>query len=206
MLANIESAAKHGLANGAEGLLLTSWGDGGNHQPWPVMELGLTYAAGLAWNQKGSRRVDLPRAMDCVFNNRLTSDLGQLLLELGRVENAVKHPKPNRSRHHSLFFATRSELKKGLKTLTDAEMGRIQVALHRVQKKLLNEDELLLGADMAAWAIKRAQLAKAGKSTRSLVGELKILIERFEEIWLRRARPGGLHEATARMRAVEREL
>ncbi len=225
MLANLESAAKHGLANGAEGFLLTSWGDGGNHQPWPIMDLGLTYAAGLAWNQKGTRRTDLPRAVDAIFNEGRTSNLGQILLELGRAENAVKHPKPNRSRHYDLFFATRAGLKKELKTLTDAELKKILKALLKVQTELSQKvqgkipeekraaqilafvfSELRLGADMAAWAIKRARLAKAGKSTRLLAGELKTLIGRFEEIWVRRARVGGLHEATARMRAVEQDL
>ncbi len=114
MLANIESAANHGRAHGAEGLLLTSWGDGGNHQPWPVMYPGIAYAAGLAWNQKGTKRPNLAKAVNLTFSQSIESHYGEILLELGRVENAIKHPKPNRSRHFNLFFATRREFKKEL--------------------------------------------------------------------------------------------
>jgi hypothetical protein len=224
MLANIEHAARHGLANEAEGLLLTSWGDGGNHQPWPVMYPGIAYAAGWAWNAKGARREDLPRALDLVFGDEGGVGFGQILLELGRVENAVREPRPNRSRHQVLFFATRDELAREFETISLAELKKIARALERARKKLsvtvrknkrdlTAQNELRLGADMAAWAVRRALLAGASdargpkaKKARALAAELRVLIGRFEKTWLLRARPGGLREATARMRAVEQEL
>jgi hypothetical protein len=217
MLTNIESAAKHGLANRAEGFLLTSWGDGGNHQPWPIMYPGVAYAAGMAWNAKGTKRADLTRAVDWIFRDECETGLGNLLEELGRVENGIAKPKPNRSRHYDLFFATRAKLAEELKSLTRVELKGIAMHIARLRRKLPNtnsngkrrveaKQELRLGADMAAWAVKRAQLTSAGKNTRVLRRELRALIGKFEELWQARARPGGLPEASERMRAVEKEL
>jgi hypothetical protein len=218
MLANLESAAKHGRAHGAKGLLLTSWGDGGNHQPWPIMYPALVHAAGLAWNQKGTPRADLARAVDFIFSGSQGSGFGDMLLELGRVENAVAHPKPNRSRHYALFFANEPELASELKTLSPAELKKISAALIKAQKKLAKigkdgfgreafaKPELQLGVDMAAWAVKRAQFAQAGRSAKSLVPKLRALIQRFKKVWLLRARPGGLRESAKKMAAVGAEL
>jgi hypothetical protein len=218
MLANVESAAKHGLANGAEGLLLTSWGDGGNHQPWPVMYPGLVYAAGMAWNAKGTKRADLPRAIDVILGEgKKPSGLGRILLEAGQIENGIKQAKPNRSRQHALFFATRSELKRELKTLSGAELRATAKAIEQARQKLRTGNywcgeemdsaaEAAFGLEMAAWAVKRAKWTLAGKNLHPLAGELRALIGNFEEHWIVRARSGGLHEASARMRAVEKEL
>jgi len=217
MLANIESAAKHGLANGAEGLLLTSWGDGGNHQPWPLMYPGLVYAAGMAWNAKGTKRADLARAIDWVFRAECPSGFGALLLEVGRLESGIAKARPNRSRHYDLFFAKRAMLAEEAKSLNPRELKNMTARMVRLRRKLVShtikykrkfeaERELCLGVDMAIWAIKRAQFPSAPKNERALAQELRLLIGEFEELWRVRARSGGLHEASARMRAVEKEL
>jgi hypothetical protein len=169
MLANIASATKQGRAHGAEGLLLTAWGDNGNHQPWPIMYPGMAYAAGMAWNAAGTKRVDLAKAVNLVFSQSVNSDYGETLLEMGRVENAIKRPKPNRSRHFNLFFATKQELKKELATLSAAELKKVASALERVREKIIARgekylweygalNELETGADMALWAVRRALL------------------------------------------------
>ncbi len=217
MLANLESAAKHGLAHGAEGLLLTSWGDGGNHQPWPVMYPGIVYAAGLAWNRAGTKRAGVARAVNLTFSQSVNSGYGEILLELGRVENGLSQPKPNRSRHHGLFFATRAELKKELATLSSAELvdalARLQInrkKLIRFGEKYLWEyrsmGELEVGADMAAWAIRRALRTRERKSLRPLAEELPELVERFMDHWGNRAREGGLRESAIRMAEVGKQL
>ena len=217
MLANLESAAKHGLENGAEGLLLTSWGDGGNHQPWPIMYPGVAYAAGLAWNRTGAKRKKVARAVNLTFSQSVNSGYGEILLELGRVENGIKKPKPNRSRHYELFFATRKDLKKELATLSSTELVEVLARLLKSRKKLYkfgekhlwefrSLGELEIGADMAAWAIRRALRTRERKSLRLLAEELPELVERFMDHWGNRAREGGLRESAIRMAEVGREL
>ncbi len=213
MLGNLESAVKHGRAHGAEGLLLTSWGDGGNHQPWPIMYPGLAYASGLAWNQKGAKRKDVARAVNLVFSQTAGSGYGEILLELGRVENAVKQPKPNRSRHYSLFFATKVELRKELETLSKKEIKHVLAALDKAQKRLVTQGkkylwefrslgELELGADMARWALYRALYAQAKRDPRPLAEALPVLVERFVDHWGNRAREGGMQESAVRLAKV----
>ncbi|HVU37135.1 MAG TPA: family 20 glycosylhydrolase [Opitutales bacterium] len=217
MLANLASAAKHGRAHGAEGLLLTSWGDGGNHQPWPIMYPGIAYAAGLAWNQKAAKRADVARAVDLVFSQKLGSGYGDVLLQLGRIENPLKHPLPNRSRHFNLFFATRAQLKKELATLTTAELDAVVAAMDKCREKLYRLGEKYLwefgalgeldtGLDMASWAIHRALFAKTKKNPRLLKAALPPLIERFMNAWANRAREGGLRDSVLRLADIGREL
>jgi len=217
MLANVESAAKEGLKNGAEGMLLTSWGDNGNHQPWPVMYPGLAYAAGLAWNQKGAKREDVARAVNVAFSQSIKSGLGETLLELGRVESGIKNPKPNRSRHFDLFFATKKQLKKELETLTQEELGRVFVAIEKAgltyaehAEKFLWEfgaaTEIEVGGEMARWAVRRGLLAKAGKSAKELGEELPELVARFVNSWANRGREGGMIDSAQKMAEVGREL
>ena len=51
-LANLRAAAEHGLAHGAEGYLITDWGDFGHLQSWAVSLLPLGCGAGMAWNSQ----------------------------------------------------------------------------------------------------------------------------------------------------------
>jgi hypothetical protein len=217
MLANLESAAKQGRKYGAEGLLLTSWGDGGNHQPWPIMYPGIAYAAGLAWNQKAAKRQDVARAVNLIFSQTVNSGYGEILLQLGRVENGIKHPKPNRSRHYNLFFATKRELKHELKTLTRKEIVDALRALDKAYTQLVKQGEkylwefrslgeLQLGSDMAAWGLRRALRALRKQDTQPLGEELPELVERFMDHWGNRAREGGLQESAVRMAKVGAEV
>ena len=54
--ANIREAASAGVGGGAEGLLVTDWGDVGHRQVWPVALLGIAEAADAAWT--GAERAD----------------------------------------------------------------------------------------------------------------------------------------------------
>ncbi|MDR0535929.1 MAG: beta-N-acetylhexosaminidase [Puniceicoccales bacterium] len=49
-LANVREALAAALRHRADGILLTSWGDCGNHQPWPAFYPPLAAMAALAWN------------------------------------------------------------------------------------------------------------------------------------------------------------
>jgi hypothetical protein len=217
MLANIESASKHGLANGAEGMLLTSWGDGGNHQPWPLMYPGLVYAAGMAWNAKGTKRVDLARAVNQVVFNGRELALAKALIAAGRIEAPLNEGLRNATRLHRWFFAANKEIRQEAQKFPPKTIATVEAKLRKLALKLGNNkrefwqnynsrQELKLGLDMAAWAAQRAQLLREGKSTRGLKVNLNKLIKGFRALWSAQARPGGLQEAVARMRAVEKEL
>src|SRR5690606_30151479 len=63
-LANMRNAAEHGIANGAEGFLLTDWGDGGHWQFLPVSYLPFIFGAGVSWHFEGNRYMDAAAMAD----------------------------------------------------------------------------------------------------------------------------------------------
>jgi hypothetical protein len=88
MLANIEDAARNGLAYGAGGLIVTDWGDSGHWQTLVTGYPAYAYAAGVAWGLADNEgRRDL---LELYVTERMLQDRsgigGGLLLELGRYE------------------------------------------------------------------------------------------------------------------------
>ncbi|HMP74168.1 MAG TPA: family 20 glycosylhydrolase, partial [Kiritimatiellia bacterium] len=58
-MANLEGAAREGRRHGAEGFLITEWGDNGHWQPWTFSRIPLLAGAGFGWNGEGMATVDL---------------------------------------------------------------------------------------------------------------------------------------------------
>lgn len=83
--ANLLDAAQAGLASGAQGFLVTDWGDNGHLQPLIVSLLPLAYGAGVAWCEAANRDVDVTGEVDRVAGR---PGLGALLAELGAVHEA----------------------------------------------------------------------------------------------------------------------
>ena len=119
-LRNVINAASSAAAYGAEGLLLTDWGDGGHLQPPPVSFPGFITAADFSWNARvpqGStawrggggmapgRRLTLKDVMDRaadgidrLFLARHGPVLGQVLMMIGQIYQKVgRRTNPNRS-------------------------------------------------------------------------------------------------------------
>ena len=47
---NLSSASQNAKKHNADGILLTTWGDCGNHQPWSTLYPPLFLGAQLLWN------------------------------------------------------------------------------------------------------------------------------------------------------------
>ena len=56
---NIDAAVAAGLSAGAEGFLLTDWGDNGHWQQLPVSYPAWVYGAAASWNPEGAHRMDV---------------------------------------------------------------------------------------------------------------------------------------------------
>lgn len=85
MLANVRSAADAAGRWGAEGMLLTDWGDMGHLQmpaaSWP----GLAFAGALAWDWEMDVDEDLlARALDRFVFRDKNQTMGHLILDMGR--------------------------------------------------------------------------------------------------------------------------
>ena len=98
MLKNITIALDAAKRFGAEGMLLTEWGDMGHLQPpatnWP----GMVYAGSLAWNiDRKVNETELASALDLFVFRDNRSILGQLALDMGRYNRKESFRLPCRT-------------------------------------------------------------------------------------------------------------
>ncbi|MCP3914003.1 MAG: family 20 glycosylhydrolase [bacterium] len=224
--ANLEEAARHGLAAGASGYLVTDWGDFGHWQPPSVSWPGILLGASRGWNAHADPE-GLERGLAL---HVLESDqaLAEALVALANVHEAAQAPAVNGS---ALFFLLRyahqplpieraAELNvPGLDThaaALDAVRGRLADGARGGACATIAR-EIEWAADTLGWSgeLARARLA-AGEGShvadvpaqerRRLARDLAPLIERHRSIWLETSRPGGLAESAARLEHIHAML
>jgi hexosaminidase len=203
---NIELACNQAQKHGAEGILLTSWGDCGNHQPWPTMYPGMLHAAQLSWNGKQSDENTLGQAIDCLVYRSPDAQIGKALLNVGKLDQAMDSYIPNSSMHWTLLFgyhedrfreffkehATAQKLNRGLEYLEQLEGGmHTSTGNHSVQQSL---EEIRLGLKMTRVSLDRGMALRQGKEF--IFPQREEMVDEFERLWRLRAREGGLREAS----------
>ncbi|MBL63335.1 MAG: hypothetical protein CMI30_07975 [Opitutae bacterium] len=208
-LANVRSSVAAGLAHGAAGILLTSWGDCGNHQPWSTLYPTLLQTAGLSWNETSDPETELVPLLDHFLFSNESDTPSQAMLEIGHLDLCLGPKIVNASLPWLLAFADqpeklpeRLERDHPVKKLRD---GQDRIASLRVDLADLADDsgnaglaakELLLGLDLSAHALAHGQNL-LGESPSTALSSAKELPSRYESLWLERARPGGLPESLA---------
>jgi hypothetical protein len=210
-IANLRSAAEHGLKSGAIGYLNTDWGDWGHHQYLPISFLGLASGAALAWCSETNRDLPLGRALDAhVFRDR-AGVMGQLMHDLGNVYQAIKQPMGNSSR---LFWVLvgGDERTKLYEMITrdeydDAE-ARVSAAIASLDRAQMVrsdddiiKDEIRNAAAMLRHACRRGRwlLDRTSDVPSAMAQELREIIEEHKRLWLARNRPGGLSDSVLRL-------
>jgi hexosaminidase len=206
-LANVRSAVAAGIAHGATGILLTSWGDCGNHQPWPTFYPTLLQAAGLTWNVTSDPETELVPLLDHFLFPNETQTPSQALLDLGHLDLLLGPKIVNASLPWLLAFADQPE--KLLDRLrTDHSVDKLQAGQDRLvalRSKLsalehaggsvgVMTEELLLGIDLSAHALAHGHGLLNHERTNEL-SPVEELSARYEATWRKRARPGGLPES-----------
>jgi hypothetical protein len=220
-IANLESAARSGLARGASGMLITDWGDFGHWQPFPVSYLGLAYGAGVAWCHEANRDLDMARALDAhLFRDRAAA-LGGIARDLGNVYRDTGVLVKNASVLALLLLFPERPLGEGrLAGLTvegleraDSRAAQLAAKLHearcdRDDAELLRA-EFALGADLARHGCRLgiARLEAPGGALASIPGparaalaaDLSRIMAEYERVWRQRNREGGLRDSVGRM-------
>jgi hexosaminidase len=198
-LANQTEAVGNAFQHGARGVLVTTWGDNGTHQPWPTAWLPMAAGLAQAWSFTANQELDAFAA--CRILGGLAeadaSAVAAALTHLGRLDNQIA--KANRNKSLSWDFLTAApaalagftagvsptELTRSLAYLEESASLVAAIQDSRVQA------ELSVGAELARAGLRRA----AGQPlTTEASRELR---ERFERTWLARARRGGLAESVA---------
>jgi hypothetical protein len=91
-LANLLQAARAGLQHGAEGYLVTDWGDLGHWQQYPVHLLGFAVGAANAWCLETAQRLPLEEALSRHAFRDATGTMGRLAFDLGNVYQLTGKP------------------------------------------------------------------------------------------------------------------
>jgi len=203
---NIELACNQAQKHGAEGILLTSWGDCGNHQPWPTMYPGMLHGAQLSWNGKQVDENTLGKATDCWVYRSPDAQIGKALLELGKLDQVMDSYIPNSSMHWTLLFgfheerfreffkehATAEKLNRGLEYLEQVEGSMPTSTKDQCAQQSL--EEIRLGMQMTLVALGRGNALLQRKEF--TVPKREEMVGEFEGLWRLRARQGGLRESS----------
>jgi hexosaminidase len=204
--ANIDSAISNAQKYHAQGVLLTSWGDCGNHQPWATLYPPLFYGLAKLWNNQKISETDLILAMDQKLFQGKEKTPSSLLLELGNLDKVMGSNIHNSSLAWSILFDpqpdkisslikekhTLDQFKDGLDLLSSIR----ESATNKVhdQSIQLVKDEISLGVELSTIALKKGIQILEGKKWTPLHMDDPIF-SFYKKLWLARARTGGLSES-----------
>ncbi len=223
-LDNLRVAAEAANAYGAEGYLITDWGDWGHWQPFAVSWVGLTYGAGVAWALEANRdETPLAAAVSMIAADESGDTLGGILMRLGDVylQSAPKFP------NSTWWF----KLLRSPELPDDAEMIR-QISQEDVSRVLAELNAVALDLDAYAPATAQAQRMKraidwcvritrwactrGGEVVKALsaghppyvdggpagAAELDELVIDYRALWHERSESGGLEDSIEKLTRV----
>ncbi len=196
-LTNQAEAVGAAVRHEARGILLTTWGDNGHHQPWPTAWLPMAAGLAQAWGFAANAKTDF--AAGCAILGGLSETDGQAvaaaLTQLGTLDGRIAKANRNKSLTWDFLTAKPDALAKFTDGVSSAEIAASQSHLAEAQALIAKigdatiRAELSLGARLAGVGLLRAD----GKAISA--EERARLTKEYEAVWLRRSRPGGLTES-----------
>jgi hexosaminidase len=215
---NCLRAAEAGLAHGAEGYLVTDWGDQGHLQPQIFSEAAFAWAAALAWNLEGARTLDLAAALSQHVYLDPSGTFCSLMQALGDAYQLVT-PRPlNCSGLVQHLYYPQLRLGTGVtRGLTRDELLATNESLLNLRSRISGLsssradkvqaiEELTWTTDLLIMLVDDAQARLAGEGLLSSIPQtdrttlrrrLEELIAQHERLWRIRNRPGGLADSLA---------
>ncbi len=198
-LANQGEAVGNAFQHGARGVLVTTWGDNGTHQPWPTAWLPMAAGLAQAWCFRANQEPDAHAA--CRVLGGLTeadaAAAAAALTHLGRLDNQIAKANRNKSLSWDFLTAQPTAVAGFVAGVTTEELTR-SLAYLEAGAALVDtiadprvRTELTVGAELARAGLLRA----AGQPLATEAAHR--LRERFAQAWLARARLGGLAESVA---------
>ena len=198
-LINQAEAVGAAVRHEARGILLTTWGDNGHHQPWPTAWLPMAAGLAQAWGFAANAKTDF--AAGCAILGNLSLAEGQViaaaLTQLGTLDGQIAKANRNKSLTWDFLTAKPDALAKFTDGVSAVEITASQAHLTEAEALVAKiadvtiREELSLGARLAGAGLRRA----AGQSIST--EEQARLKKEYEAVWLRRSRPGGLSESLA---------
>ncbi len=197
-LTNQAEAIGAARQHGARGVLVTTWGDNGTHQPWPTAWLPMAAGLAQAWSFTANQKPNAVAA--CRVLGDLDDDaraVAAALTHLGQLDNQIAKANRNKSLSWDFLTAQPAALAGFVAGVTPEEITRSLAYLEEsaglvgaIQDNRVRT-ELSVGLELARAGLRRA----SGQPLNAPAA--RELRERFEHTWLARARRGGLAESVA---------
>ncbi len=220
MLGNISNAVTNGCRNGAQGILMTDWGDGGHHQYYPISWPGISYGGALAWNVKSVKESEelLPYGIALGFapgkNRNEAARLGKFLMDAGRIYDDFKTRVSNSTAFGRIIpsFMRESHVSQWLQDMKPAETDKVEKHMRKLYSELISHPfegfvlenrELLNAFQMSLVSLSFLRRVLGDKSKwdpAKFKDGLRHVIAEHEELWLARNRSGGLYESSTALR------
>ena len=198
-LTNQAEAIGAARQHGARGVLVTTWGDNGTHQPWPTAWLPMAAGLAQAWSFTANQEPNAVAA--CRVLGDLADDdaraVAAALTHLGQLDKQIAKANRNKSLSWDFLTAQPAALAGFVAGVTPEEITRSLAYLEEsaghvdaIQDNRVRT-ELSVGLELARAGLRRA----SGQPLNATAA--RELRERFEHTWLARARRGGLAESVA---------
>ena len=200
-LTNQVEAISAAIKHQAQGILITSWGDNGNHQPWPTQWLPLASGLAQAWCFAANQKGDYDKACAILgnLNNEDAALTSTVLQHIGRLDCAIQKSIRNKSLTWELLTTPKENLSEVLKDVSPRELNESLDYLEKGRQLAIGisdecvRSEIILGIDCAIAGIRRAQNKPLSNQEREQ------LVAEYKRIWLKRARIGGLEESLSNL-------
>jgi hexosaminidase len=92
MISNVENAVSNGIQFGADGMLMTDWGDTPHLQYLTVSYAGFAYAGALSWNYKSKNQIATGSYLSGAVFKDSGNAMGEIVMELGRYNQFEEYP------------------------------------------------------------------------------------------------------------------
>lgn len=229
-LATIEKAARSGHERGAEGLLITDWGDNGHLQPLSTSFAGLLAGAAACWNVQGClSQTDITELLGTHVFHDPSGNIAQAAVKLATSHLPCGALPRNSSALFWLLIAPHDSLDneryRGLSSAgVEQSRRRIDDALELLSNAVPSSPDGALAMRELSWAGRLLRLACdlatarlaldphapvsaiAPEIRRTLSNQLQPLCTEHEAIWLARNRPGGRLDSRERLDRLHRAL
>ena len=200
-LTNQVEAVGAAIKHQAQGILITSWGDNGNHQPWPTQWLPLASGLAQAWCFAANQKGDFDKACAILghLNHQDATLTATVLQHIGRLDSAIQKSIRNKSLTWELLTTSKENLSELLKEISPNELNDSLDLLEKgrqLAQGISDEcvrSEIILGIDCAIAGIRRAQHKPLSNQEREQ------LVAEYKRVWLKRARVGGLEESLSNL-------
>ena len=222
MIQNVRDAVENGKKFGAEGFLMTIWGDQGHWQQLPFEYSGLAYAAAASWNYDGNKNIDIPLALDKHIFMDVSNITGKVVYDLGAtyllpgiqvgflpvVSRILYNPNFSIADEQWINSNSIKSLEKTIEKINSLTAMLANSEMKCDDAELIKA-EIKNGAALAKHAYKMAIIRLKTKSQtvsdipkknrQKLADELKKIIKEYKKIWLKRNRKGGLNNSVKKL-------